>query len=521
MAKYSCLSCSCITKLKISSRLFTRPLKTGPARPTLSIGGNKRRTRPGQVYSEGRFRGSEKNSAKVESVVTSPKEFSINVVGGNPAFDFEPGKRDNLKNDNSYIQTFAEISGLRRDVVNGIETLSISQPTVIQSKTIPLVLQGKNVLCAAQTGSGKTLAYLAPVLNVLKNEEDMGFMTRYHHPVACIIAPFRELSAQILQVVKMLSHQVPIRSVGCIGGEKDGIMFRKLRERPVDIIVGTPGTIIDLLRRRKISFSDLKYMVLDEVDTMYDSSYRDMTNQLLKSTQFKTDKDAQVASSQCKFVFAAATLPKHGVLNGIMENIPNMEVVKAKLHHVLPHVKYHFIKSLQPEKPIETVKILKSRISVDRKGIVFVNTSTMGRWLSKYLSEQGIPHLKLLGKDSPEERQKIFKEFRSSCSGIVISTDLASRGLDFPELSFVINYDCPLNTTDFIHRAGRTGRARAEYVITPEIYTLLSRNWEITFARKIQLAAEGRKAVSGIDVIKRKQNLVPQSRGSSVFSKAA
>ena len=452
--------------------------------------------------------GNSKNvNIRTESVVTSPKEFVIDISGENPAFGNESEKKRDATN-SARALTFPEMANLRKDVINGIDSLNISKPTVIQSKSIPLILKGKSVLCAAQTGSGKTLSYLIPIFNMLKNEEDDGLMTRYQHPCACIIAPFRELAIQILQVVKQMAHQVPLRAVGCIGGEKDKIMYKALREKPVDILVGTPGTVLDLLSRNKISFSNLKYMVIDEVDTMYDASFKEMTSQLLKSVQPNTEKDGGRVMEQCKFVFAAATLPKHGVLSTIKVNVPDMEVVTANLHHILPHVKYHFIKSLQPEKPAELVRILKLKISKDKKAVIFVNNSSTCNWLSKYLNEQEISHFKLSGKNNPEERQKIFREFKSKDSGLIISTDLASRGLDFPDLCYVINYECPLNTTDFIHRAGRTGRARADYFGTPEVYTLLSRNWEVTLARKVESAAKKKKAISDINVIKRGQHMV-------------
>ena len=441
-----------------------------------------------------------------DSVIKGPKEFFVDVSGENPAFALQSKLKSDLIDSSINARTFSDLSGLRKDILNGVDSLSISQPTVIQLKSIPLILQGKNVLCAAQTGSGKTLAYLIPVLNMLKDGEEKGLMTKFQHPKACIIAPFRELAAQILQVVKALSHHVPLRSVGCIGGEKDKIMYRALREKPVDIVVGTPGTVLDLLTRNKIFFSNLKYLVFDEVDTMYDASFKGMTNELLKSIQPKIEAISKEDS--CKVVFATATLPRLGVLNHIKEQIKQIVVVTANLHHVLPNVRYHFIKALQPEKPEELLRLLDLKIAGNKKVLIFVNTNSASKWLSKYLCKKEIEHFMLSGKTSPEERQKIVKDYRSRDGGIIISTDLASRGLDFPDLYHVINYDCPLNTTDFIHRAGRTGRARADYVGTPVVYTFLSRNWEVTLARKVQFAAEKRKAISDVKVIDRGPNVL-------------
>eukprot|EP00795_Rhopilema_esculentum_P001344 gene1344-15744_t len=438
-----------------------------------------------------------------ESIIAGPNEFEISPSGQNPAFDYisnTDNKIHRLRMDNV---TFKGM-GLRSDIIQGLESLKISQPTVIQIKAIPRILEGKNVLCAAQTGSGKTLAYLVPILDVIKRQEENGIMTRFQRPRVCIVAPFRELAVQILTVIKEISHHVPVRSLGCIGGGKDRLMHKGLKERPIDIIVGTPGTVLDLVRKRKIFFTDLNYLVFDEVDTMFDASFKGISNELFDnlSPHINNCGDAKV-NFQSKFVFAAATVPKFGVLNKVKAVVKDLEVITSRLHHILPHVKYVFIKALQPDKPSQLIKLLCSRITKEKKSVIFVNSSSTCNWLSKYLEQNSIRHVKLTGKDKPDERHKVFQDLRAGGSEVLLCTDIASRGLDFPDLFYVINYDCPLNPTDFIHRAGRTGRARAEYFGVPEVYTFLSKNWEVMLARKIQSAALSKKEVEDVTVIKR------------------
>ena len=443
-----------------------------------------------------------------DSIANGPKEFEIKASGKNPAFEYAESRNENnlpKSNRESFVPTFTKFD-LRNDVLQGIESLQISQPTIIQMKAIPAILKGKDVLCAAQTGTGKTLAYLIPIINKFKEDEENGILTRFRRPQICIVAPFRELAVQILHVVKSMSYHAPLRSLGCIGGEKDRIMHRGLKENPIDVIVGTPGTILDMVQRGKILFTDLRYLVFDEADTMFDSSFKAMTKtflSIMKNKETHSENDFTA-----RYVLAAATLPQKGVLSAIKAQIPKISIVTAALHHVLPHVTHKFIKTLQPEKPNLLLELLKSRIAADKKVIIFANSSSTCNWLSKHLEENSINSVKLSGKVAPDERHKIFKELVNGEACTLICTDIASRGLDFPDLFYVINYDCPLNTTDYIHRVGRTGRARAEYMGIPEVYTFLSRNWEVTLARKIKYAAEKKRAIEDVNIIKRDSNSV-------------
>lgn len=431
-----------------------------------------------------------------DSISSGPLQFEISPRKNNPAFEYN--KENNAKNGVASIPSFKNL-GLKDEVVQGLESMQISQPTVIQLKCIPEILKGSNVFCAAQTGSGKTLAYLAPILHKLKLEEEKGLLARYRRPRVCIVSPFRELAMQILKVVKMMSHHVPVRSLGLIGGQKDSLMHKGLKENPIDIIVGTPGTILDIHNKRKILFTDLSCIVFDEADTMLDSSFRDMTTAFLDSLKQRS----QTVPPEVTCVFAAATLPNKNVIGKIKNSIPKLKLLKADIHRVLPHVRHRFIKTSQPEKPELLLEILKSEMEKKKKFMVFVNTSGTCNWLSKFLHENEICHKKLSGKVPPQERHDVFQEYNKKTKGILVCTDIASRGLDSPDLACVINYDCPLNPMDYIHRAGRTGRARVEYSGTPEIVTFLSRNWELNLARSVESAADQMTQIENVDIVKR------------------
>ena len=486
-------------------RPVDRPITGGPRRhePNQRALGNP--GLKGMLSRAGRERNDFSEERKAfDSIAIGPKEFEIKASGKNPAFEYaESRNENNLSKSNleSFVPTFSNFN-LRNDVIQGLESLQISQPTIIQMKGIPAILKGKDVLCAAQTGTGKTLTYLIPIINKFKEDEENGILTRFRRPQICIVAPFRELAVQILHVVKSMSYHAPLRSLGCIGGEKDRIMHRGLKENPIDVIVGTPGTILDMVQRGKILFTDLRYLVFDEADTMFDSSFKAMTKTFFSIMKNKEAHSENEFTSH--YVLAAATLPQKGVLNAIKTQIPKIDIVTATLHHVLPHVTHKFVKTSQPEKPNLLLELLKSRIAADKKVIIFANSSSTCNWLSKHLEENtSINTVKLSSKVAPDERHKVFKELVNGEACTLICTDIASRGLDFPDLFYVINYDCPLNTTDYIHRVGRTGRARAEYMGIPEVYTFLSRNWEVTLARKIKYAAEKKGAIEDVNIIKR------------------
>eukprot|EP00794_Sanderia_malayensis_P019035 gene19035-20948_t len=434
-----------------------------------------------------------------ESITTGPKEFEISVQGKNPAFNYVSGSKS-LRNHK--VPTFKDF-GLRDDILQGLDQMQICQPTVIQIKSIPEILKGSNVFCAAQTGSGKTLAYLAPIMNNLRRDEQEGSLTRYNRPRVCIISPYRELASQILKVVKTMSICAPVRSLGLIGGQKDHIVYKGLRERPIDIIVGTPGTILDLQAKNKLYFTDLKYVVFDEADTMLDSSFREMTRMFInRIRQRGVDPEGSVKHAQC--IFAAAILPEKKIIGHIKSLMPKLKIVSADLHQVLPHVRHRFIKTSQTDKPKLLLKILLSRIEAGRKCMIFANSSATCKWLSNFLDEQTVNHRTLSGKIAPQERQDVFNEFQQDKSPVLVSTDIAARGLDTPNLFSVFNYDCPLNPTDYIHRAGRTGRARADYTGTPEVVTFLSRNWEVNLARMVEKAARKKDEIENVTVVRRK-----------------
>lgn len=391
---------------------------------------------------------------------------------------------------------------LRTDVSQGLECLKITQPTIIQMLTIPLIMEEKNIFCAAQTGSGKTVVFAAPIIHKLKNQVDEGFVKRLSRPRALVIAPARELALQILSVFKSLSHFAPFRSVGLIG-QKQKKWTRDYMKGAVDIVVGTPSTVLKYQQKGLLNLADLQYLVLDEADTLMDDNFFESTDAILNLCHFH-ERHTEVMKPPVQCILAAATLPPKGVLSAYRKLIPNLEVCQSNLHRVLPHVKHKFVKTTQKEKFDLLLSRLKKIFRHDAdKCIIFCNTSKSCNWVSLKLSESDVKHSKLHGNMNPQTRFKDFENFFSGKHRVLVSTDLASRGLDTTDVTLVINYDCPFNTSDYIHRSGRTGRARQLYAGEAEVLTYMTQNKEVIFARKIQKAAERNEELHDV---KMKQN---------------
>jgi superfamily II DNA/RNA helicase len=249
-------------------------------------------------------------------------------------------------------------------VVEALDGIGLNQPTVTQMLTIPHILKGRNVLCAAETGSGKTLAYLAPLISELRREEaEEGVVPRLRRPRALIVLPSRDLASQVLSVAKSLCHVARFRAVGLIrGGKKRSI--RSSLVSPVDVAITTPDALLKFRREERILLSDVRFLVVDEADTMFDRSFHEATTSIIRSVKTSTSKPSLPAppgtashhqSSQggeggAQVIAVAATLSTQ-LMKSLQSLVPSMKVVTTKsLHRILPHIEQRFYKVLQSEK---------------------------------------------------------------------------------------------------------------------------------------------------------------------------
>ncbi len=317
-----------------------------------------------------------------------------------------------------------------------IELAEFKTPTPIQSQSIPISLEGKDVLGTAQTGTGKTLAFTIPMLNkLLKNKQAM----------ALIICPTRELATQVMEtVLKLNVREIGIGNALLIGGESMQKQLRQLK-KGARIIVGTPGRINDHIERKSLNLSRVNYLVLDETDRMLDMGFTPQIEVILKFIP----KDHQT-------LLFSATLPEN-ILKISQKYLDNPERVSVgSLSTPIEKIKQETFQITADKKYHELINQL-----VERSGsiLVFVKTKHGADKIVKRLKYDGHKADAIHGNLRQSKRDRVIRGFRNGNSRILIATDVAARGLDIPVIKHVINYDLPQVPEDYIHRIGRTGRA--------------------------------------------------------------
>ncbi len=317
-----------------------------------------------------------------------------------------------------------------------IELAEFKTPTPIQSQSIPISLEGKDVLGTAQTGTGKTLAFTIPMLNkLLKDKQAM----------ALIICPTRELATQVMEtVLKLNIREIGIGNALLIGGESMQKQLRQLKKR-ARIIVGTPGRINDHIERKSLNLSKVNYLVLDETDRMLDMGFTPQIEVILKFIP----KDHQT-------LLFSATLPEN-ILKISQKYLNNPERVSVgSLSTPIEKIKQETFQITADKKYHELINQL-----VERSGsiLVFVKTKHGADKIVKRLKYDGHKADAIHGNLRQSKRDRVIRGFRNGNSKILIATDVAARGLDIPVIKHVINYDLPQVPEDYIHRIGRTGRA--------------------------------------------------------------
>src|SRR6266851_2888977 len=338
---------------------------------------------------------------------------------------------------------------LHPDLLRGLKDLGFARPTPIQADAIPPALEGKDVLACAMTGSGKTVAFLLPILNQLIGKPRG--TTR-----ALIITPTRELAAQILEDLNDLTVHTPINGASVFGGVGMGPQEHAFRSG-VDVIVGTPGRLLDHFRSPYAKLGGLQYLVLDEADRMLDMGFLPDIRRILRHLPPRRQT-----------LFFSATMPPPIVqLSREMLKTPstiNLERRSAPavgITHAVYPVPQHLKASL-------LLKLLRGEEMHD--ALVFTRTKHRANKLSKYLGEQGIKVDRIHGNRSQAQRTEALRGFKSGKFRVLVATDIAARGIDVTALGHVVNFDVPVVPDDYIHRVGRTARAE----LTGSAFTFVS-----------------------------------------------
>nr|XP_046239005.1 probable ATP-dependent RNA helicase DDX28 [Scatophagus argus] len=423
--------------------------------------------------------------------------FTINNIKAVAPFVAENHKED--------IEQETSFDNLRicKELVEALHKINITCPTTVQLQTIPKVMKGHNILCAAETGSGKTLSYLLPVVHRLQAEKESKMYDESTHKIhTLVLVPSRELADQVAAVSRTLCAPFGFLTKTVGGGRGVGHIKMIFKGNQPDILVATPGALVKALRRHCLDLSELSFFVVDEADTMFDPSFSDMLEDILLHTNIANNpKETRGPGHKTQLLVVGATFPGGvGEVLSQVTDLGSMVVIKSKmLHFLMPHVKQTFLKVKGGDKILELFQALKL-LQQERGGgaiLVFCNKSATVNWLGYSLEEMGVQHARLQGEMPAAVRAGIFRSFQKGLIDVLICTDVASRGLDTSRVRLVVNYDCPESHTDYIHRAGRVGRAGS--VEDGEVLTFVCHPWEVELVQKIETAARRRTSLPGME----------------------
>ena len=334
--------------------------------------------------------------------------------------------------------TFKDL-GISEAGVTQLEQLEFTEPTQIQQDAIPALLEGKDIVGQSQTGTGKTAAFALPALEIVDADNKA--------VQALILTPTRELAQQVGEAVQdFSSKEQRIYSLTVYGGQSIERQISRLR-RGVQIVIGTPGRIIDLMERKELVLDQLKLAILDEADEMLSMGFIDDIKRILR----QTPKDRQTACLSATMPREIKDLIKNFLNSPVYITVKQKEAAPARIdqHVYMVPRGWQKIKALQPILEIEEPD----------SAIIFVRTKRTASELTSKLQEAGHSVDEYHGNLSQMQRERLVKRFRDGKVRMVVATDIAARGLDVQDLSHVINFDLPDNTETYIHRIGRTGRA--------------------------------------------------------------
>lgn len=328
--------------------------------------------------------------------------------------------------------------GLSEGLLTAVESSGYTTPTPIQAQTIPLLLEGRDVLGQAQTGTGKTAAFALPLLDridLFKKQTQV-----------LVLTPTRELAIQVAEAFeKYAGGMRGLRVVPIYGGQDYQVQFRQL-DRGVHVVVGTPGRVMDHMRRGSLKLDDLQCLVLDEADEMLRMGFADDVEWVLTQAPAKRQMALFSATLPRPIRQIAQKYLKNPAEITIAQRTATADTVNQRYIVAAPHQKQAALARLLEAEPTEGV-------------LVFVKTRATTEPLAEYLAQAGLKTAALNGDIAQKQREKIVENLRSGKVDIIVATDVAARGLDVQRISHVINYDLPFDSEAYVHRIGRTGRA--------------------------------------------------------------
>ena len=334
--------------------------------------------------------------------------------------------------------------GLKDALLRAVKEKGYTTPSPIQEKAIPHILAGKDVLASAQTGTGKTAGFTLPVLQYLSETKH----PKYRPLRALVLTPTRELAAQVYDNVREYSSYLNIRSTVVFGGVKAASQIATLR-RGVDILVATPGRLLDLHNQKAVSFKRIDVLILDEADRMLDMGFVRDINKIISYMPTKRQNLLFSATFSKEIKQLAQTILKNPVMVEAEPENSTAEMVSQKAYRVNKKDKTSIVTNLIKEGNWNQV-------------LIFMRTKHGANKLTKKLLQSGVSAAAIHGNKSQGARTKALSNFKTNDIRVLVATDIAARGLDIPLLPHVVNYELPNVPEDYVHRIGRTGRARTE-----------------------------------------------------------
>lgn len=334
------------------------------------------------------------------------------------------------------MHNFLEL-GLSKPVVRVLEQLNFDTPTPVQSQAIPHIISGRDVVASAQTGSGKTAAYALPILDCLQDPEGV--------PRALVICPTRELAVQVETQFQLFGQHTGLTALAVYGGTGFDQQIKTLK-KGVDVIVATPGRLLDHIERGNVNVGAVEMLVLDEADRLLDMGFMPQVRRVI--SKLSSDRQTLMFSATIdpRVEYIASQYLIDPVLIRVNSGNAQPVEIDQKIFHVHEFDKDALLLRLLNEPEMSSV-------------VVFTGTRMRADWVHDRLREANVPCEAIHGDINQLKREKTLQKFRDGNVRVLVATDVAARGLDVPEISHVINYDLPSNPEEYVHRIGRTGRA--------------------------------------------------------------
>lgn len=344
-------------------------------------------------------------------------------------------------------------------LISNIKLASYKTPTPVQKYSIPIVMAGRDLMACAQTGSGKTGGFLFPILSQAfingpsnlpaQGAGGIGFRSRKALPTSLILAPTRELVSQIYEESRKFAYRSWVRPCVVYGGADIGTQLRSI-ERGCDLLVATPGRLVDLIERGRISLANIKYLVLDEADRMLDMGFEPQIRRIVEREDMPSVQGRQTLMFSATFPRDIQMLARDFLKDYVFLSVGRVGSTSENITQKVEYVE-------DPDKRSVLLDILHTHGS--GLTLIFVETKRMADSLSDFLINQNFPATSIHGDRTQRERERALEMFRNGRCPILVATAVAARGLDIPNVTHVINFDLPNDIDEYVHRIGRTGRA--------------------------------------------------------------